>query len=486
MTEETLRVKGLDDDETRTVNLLAEQLKKKQPHNRKRSDLYDGKSALRQVGTIIPPQYYRLGLALGWAAKGVDGLARRCTLDRMVWADGDLDSLGMRELEDSNFLLSELSQGRTDSLIHGVNYLITTKGDEDEPAALVHSKDALNATGEWNNRKRRLDNLLSVTSRDRNKITGFVLYLDGETVNADLVDGKWQVSRSEHPWHVPVEPLVYKPRTSKRMGRSRITRAAISHQYAALRELVRLEAHMDVFTIPQLILLGADERIFKNADGSFKASWQVALGRVFGVPDAVDDDGHPIDGPTARAAVEHIAAQSPAPHLADLNALAKLEAREYDLPDSDFAMTDFANPTGADSYTASRENLIAEAEGATDDWSVPIRKTVARALAIQNGESEIPAAWSSIDTKWRSPMYLSKAAEADAGAKQIGAGPEWLKDTRVGMEALGFSTQQIDRAFAERKQMQGRRSAQAIIAARTAEVPNGDTAGVQDPANTAG
>jgi hypothetical protein len=200
----------------------------------------------------------------------------------------------------------------------------------------------------------------------------------------------------------------------------------------------------------------------------------------------VDDDGHPIDGPTARAAVEHIAAQSPAPHLADLNALAKLEAREYDLPDSDFAMTDFANPTGADSYTASRENLIAEAEGATDDWSVPIRKTVARALAIQNGESEIPAAWSSIDTKWRSPMYLSKAAEADAGAKQIGAGPEWLKDTRVGMEALGFSTQQIDRAFAERKQMQGRRSAQAIIAARTAEVPNGDTAGVQDPANTAG
>lgn len=484
MVDEALRVPGLSDDEVVTLNLLAKQLRDKQPHNRKRSDLYDGKSALRQVGTIIPPQYYRLGLALGWAAKGVDGLARRCNLDEMVWADGDLDSLGMRELEDSNFLISELSQGRTDSLIHGVSYLITTKGDEDEPAALVHAKDALNATGEWNNRKRRLDNLLSVTSRERNRITGFVLYLDGETVNADLVDGKWELDRSTHPWGVPVEPLVYKPRTSKRMGRSRITRAAISHQYSALRELVRLEAHMDVFTIPQLILLGADERIFKNSDGSYKASWQVALGRVFGIPDAADDDGHPIDGPTARAAVEHIAAQSPAPHLADLNALAKLEAREYDLPDSDFAMTDFANPTGADSYTASRENLIAEAEGATDDWSVPIRKTVTRALAIQNGESEIPKEWASIDTKWRSPMYLSKAAVADAGAKQVGAAPEWVKETRVGLEALGFTSQQIDRMLAERRQSVGRQSAAAIIAARTGDSDDGS--GVEASADAAG
>src|SRR5690606_14595628 len=124
-------------------------------------------------------------------------------------------------------------------------------------------------------------------------------------------------------------------------------------------------------------------------------------------------DGQPIEGPTARAAVEHIAAQSPAPHLADLNALAKLEAREYDLPDSDFAMTDFANPTGADSYTASRENLLSEAEGATEDWSVSIRKTVVRALAIQNGVTEIPKDWASIDTRWRNPMFLSRAAQAD-------------------------------------------------------------------------
>lgn len=470
MTDETLRVPGLSEDETVTVNLLAKQLKDRRRRNQMRSDLYDGKQAIRQVGTIIPPQYYRIGLALGWAAKGVDGLGRRCKLEEMVWTGGKIDDLGIRSLQDSNFLLSELSQARTDSLIHGVSFLITTRGDvaEGEPAALVHAKDALNATGEYNTRKRRLDNLLSVTSRKDNRITGFVLYLDGETVNADLVDGKWELDRSDHPWHVPVDPLIYRPRTSKRLGRSRITRAAISHQRAALRALVRLEGHMDVYTIPQLILLGASDAIFKNADGSYKASWQVALGRALGIP---DDEDPPV-GSNGRADVKHFPAQSPEPHLADLNALAKLEAREFDLPDSDFALTDMMNPTSADSYNASRENLIAEAEGAMDDWSVGIRRTVTRALAIQNGMDEIPEAWASIDTKWRNPIYLSRAAEADAGAKQVGAGPEWLKETTVGLELLGLSTQQIGRALAEHRQNAGRAVVEAALKARTA--PSGD------------
>lgn len=455
MTFEKLSVPGLSDDESVTLNLCASELDKKSPRNLLRSSYYDGKRAAKLIGSVIPPQYQNIGLALGWAAKGVDGLARRCNLEKMIWADGDLDSIGMSELEESNFLLSEISQGRTDSLIHGVNYLITTKGDVDagEPKSLVHAKDALNAYGEWNTRRRGLDNLLSVTSRKDGNITGFVLYLDNLTISANKADGAWQVERSPHKWHVPADPLVYRPRGSRRMGRSRITRPVMGHQDSALRALVRLEGHMDVYTIPKLILLGASEEIFKNADGTAKASWQIALGRVFGIP---DDD----DAATPRADAKQFDAQSPEPHLAQLNALAKLMARETDLPDSDFALTDMANPTSADSYAASRENLISEAEGAMDDWSVPIRRTVNRALAIQNGLSEIPEAWGSIETKWRSPIYLSRAAAADAGAKQIGAVP-WLAETEVGLELLGLDDQQIRRAMSDKRRNAGR----AVMAA---------------------
>ena len=457
MTFEKLAVPGLSDDELATLNLCAEELYRKSGRNFLRSSYYDGKRAAQQIGSVIPPQYASIGLALGWAAKGVDGLARRCNLEKMIWADGDLESLGMSTLEESNFLLSEISQGRTDSLIHGVSYLITTRGDESvgEPAALVHAKDALNAFGEWNTRRRALDSLLSVTARKDDKITGFVLYLDGVTISANKEAGRWSVERSEHKWGVPADPLVYRPRGSRRMGRSRITRPVMGHQDAALRALVRLEGHMDIYTIPKLILLGADEGIFKNADGSMKASWQIALGRTFGIPDDPDSDN-------PRADVKQFDAQSPDSHLAQLNALAKLMARETDLPDSDFALTDMANPTSADSYSASRENLIAEAEGAMDDWSVPIRRTVNRALAIQNGLAGVPEAWGSIEPKWRSPIYLSRAAAADAGAKQISVVP-WLADTEVGLELLGLDEQQIRRAMADKRRAAGR----AVLAALT-------------------
>lgn len=456
---EQIRVLGLSDDEHVTLNLLVEQLRLKSRRNLERSSFYDGKKAVKQVGSVIPTQYMNIGLALGWAAKGVDGLARRCNIDRFVWTGGDIDSLGMAELEESNFLLSELSQARTDSLLHGVSYLVTTRGVEGEPSALVHGKSALDATGEWNTRRRALDSLLSVTSRKDDDITGFVLYLPGETISAEKDSSGWSVDRSEHPFGVPADPLVYRPRGSRRMGRSRITRPVMSHQMAALRALVRLEAHMDIYAIPKLMMLGADESIFKNADGTPKASWQVVMGRVFGVPD--NDDPRAAN---PRADVKQFAAESPEPHLAQLNALAKLMARETDLPDSDFALTDMANPTSADAYNASRENLIAEAEGAQDDWDVPIRRTVARALAIQNGEGSVPDSWRSIAPKWRSPVFLSKAAAADAGAKQV-ASIDWLKDTEVGLELIGLDAQQIERALAEKRGAERRAAGRAVIAA---------------------
>jgi hypothetical protein len=458
---EKLTVPGLSEDDTITLNLLVEKLKKHEPRNLLRSSYYDGKRAIRQVGLTIPSQYARIGLALGWTAKGVDGLARRCNIDKFVWTGGDLDSLGMQELEDSNFLLSELAQGRTDSLLHGVSYLITTQGVEGEPKALIHAKDALNATGEWNTRKRALDNLLSITSRRDGQITGFVLYLDGVTISAEKDRGKWKITdRSEHPWGVPVDPLIYKPRSSRRMGRSRITRPSMSHQDAALRALIRLEAHMDIYAIPKLILLGATSRAFKNPDGSYKPEWQIAMGRAFGIP---DDD----DAATPRADVKQFEASSPEPHLADLNTLAKLEAREFDLPDSDFALTDMANPTSEGAYINARENLIAEAEGATDDWSVPIRRSVTRALAIQNGHESVPDEWRSLAPKWRSPIYLSRAAEADAGSKQLSAVP-WLAETEVGLELIGLDEQQIGRAMAQKVRISGRQVAEAVLNRRPA------------------
>jgi hypothetical protein len=467
---ERITLPNAPDDVNRTIGLLHAELEAKQPRNLLRASYYDGKRAVRQVGTIIPPQYYRLAIVLGWSAKAVDILARRCNLDGFVWSGGDIDSLGMAELAEGNRLKSRVNSALIASLQHGPAFLINTRGDQSigEAPSLIHVKDALNATGEWNSRRQRLDNLLSITGRDdEGQTTSFALYLDGVTYTAERDQGRWTWDRTEHPWGVPAEVLAYKADERRPLGRSRISRAIMSLHDQGLRAVIRLEGHMDVYSFPEMWMLGADESIFKNADGSQKASWQVMLGRIKGIP---DDE----DATTPRADVKQFPASSPQPHLAQLNALAKMFAREASLPDTSVAITDIANPTSADAYDASQNELIAEAEGATDDWGLPLRRSVARALAIQNDEDGVPAQLASLEAKWRSPRFLSRAQMADAGQKTIASVP-WLAETSVGLELLGLTEQQVDRAMAERRRL-GASAALRQVAEIAAQRVNGDSA----------
>ena len=77
---------------------------------------------------------------------------------------------------------------------------------------------------------------------------------------------------------------------------------------------------------------------------------------------------------------------------------------------------------------------------------------------------------SSIDCKWRNQRYISRAAEADAGGKQVAAVP-WLAETEVGLELLGLSEQQITRALAERQRAQSLSRLDALVRVAEQEAP---------------
>lgn len=440
----------LSDDENAALAGLLKVISDKGPANRRAAAYYDAERNVRMAhGGTVPVQYANLGLLLGWSQKAVDALGRRCNLDGLVWPDGDLDSLGYRDLWDGNRLGSEVDQGITDSLIHAVSFVTAARGEAGEPDALVHFHSAADATGEWNARTRRLDSLVVVNARDDHGPTAVTLYLPGRTVTGILDAGRWSSSISAHTFGVPAAPLAYKPRLKRPFGRSRLSRSLRGHQDAAARELVRLEGHMDVYAYPEFWMLGADPSVFKNADGSTKTEWQVRLGRIKGIPDDQDAD----DPSLARADVKKFDAASPEPHLKALEMHARLFARDASLPDSAMAIAGVSNPTSAESYDAAQYELIAEAEGATDEWSAPLRHVSTIALAMQNNIAEVPAEWRSIDTRWRDPRYLSRAAMADAGAKSIASVP-WLAETEVGLELLGLDSQQIARALGERRRSQ--------------------------------
>lgn len=455
------------------------QLELRQFRNQLRDAYYDGRRAINQVGTIIPPQYYKLALVLGWTAKAVDTLADRCNLDGYVWPDGDLASLGLQNVYDSNYFGTEVNSAITLSLRHGPSFLINTLGDGDkgEPIGSIHVKDAANAIGIWDSRARRLTNLLSITSRDLSgEPDGLALYIDNETIEAKRSSpGNWDVDRTEHTWGVPAEPMVYQYSVTRPFGRSRISRAVMSLHDQALRTVIRMEGHADIYSFPEMWLLGADESIFKNADGSQKAVWQVVMGRIKAIPDNDDAESDAL----ARADVKQFQASSPQPHIDQLKQQAQLFSGETSIPLTSLGVSDMSNPTSADSYVASREDLISRAESATDDWKRPLQRSMTRALAMQNGLTEIPKSWSSIAPKWRSPIYLSRAQQADAGLKQLTAVP-WLADTEIGLELLGLDDQQIARAMAEKKRISVTQMIQALQPAAQSARQNLEVAELAD------
>lgn len=451
---DTLTVPGLSDDEQATLNRLVAKLKAKEPRNLLRQRLYDNQEVARRIGDSIPAAYFRMGIVLGWTGKAVDALGRRCTLERFVWPDGDLNDLGSRQVWDDNDLRSEINSAKVSSLIHGPAFLVNTTGLEGEPKSLIHVRDALNATGDWNPRTRRMDNLLSVLDRDdHGNIIEFALYLDGLTIVAKKDAGAWEVDPQEHRWGVPIEVMVYQPRVGRAMGKSRITRPLIGIQKSAVRALIRTEGHMDIFSYPDFWLLGALAKDVKGEGDANVAAMAAALGRIRGIPDLPADDPNARDNNLDRADIKQFPASAPTPNLAWLNTLAKLAAREASLPDSALAITDFANPTSADSYDASQYELIAEADGAVEDWTPAVKRSHLRALAILNDLDEIPSEWQTIEPQWRDRRYISKSAQADAGSKIV---PLIAAATsEVELELLGLDEQQIRRVMAEKRRGQG-------------------------------
>lgn len=475
MSAQEIRLPGVDDEVNDTLKRLLPQLDRHLSTNRMLDAYYDAERNLKRAfGGVVPEQYYRLGLVLGWSAKAVDALTRRCNLLGMAWADGTLADYGYREVWDGNRLESEVDQAITDAGVHGLAFGVVSKGsgEGDEPGGLLHFYSAADATGERNARRRQLDNLLVVRERDKSsrRVTALTLLLNGRTIAAEVEsNGKWAiVENNEHSFGVPAAPMVYRPRLRRPMGRSRLTRPVRGLQDAAGRALVRLEGHMDIYAYPEFWMLGADPSVFRNADGTQMSEMMQRLGRIKGIPDDVDAD----DPQLARADVKQFEAASPEPHLKALNFYAKAFAREASLPDSSTAFSEMANPTSAESYDASQYELIAEAEGAVREFTPALRRLVPIAMAMQSGMTEVPQAWRSIDTVWRDPRYQSRAAQADAGSKMVAAVPD-LARTDVGLELLGMTPQQIERYQSELRRLNGTARIDALIAAARQDAPSG-------------
>lgn len=435
------RIEGLTDHEQAIYGALVEQLRDKASRNRLRAKYMDGKKLLRRLPPSAPPYLRNLGVVLGWPAKAVEALHRRTAFEGFAAPGVDLDEFGLSEILDANDYSVEVGLGELDSLVHSCTFEIVTRGGAGEPDAVISQRSALDATGEWNARSRRLDSLLSVTDRDdRGNVTGANLYLPNLTI---IVEDGRVVDRQSHPWHVPAEVVPYKPRLSRPFGSSRISRAVMSHTDRAAATVIRAEGTADLYGVPWFMIFGPDESAFE------KGSWQMIMDRINAIPDN-EDAANP------RADVKQFTQGDQRPHVEQLQILAGLFAGETNIPVSSLGVgLSQANPTSADSYVASREDLIAEAESAAKVWKQRHVRTAQRAWMVANGETEVPDVLRGLQARYRNPRYTSSSAAADAAMKHVSAFP-WLAESDAFIEHVFDDAELTERLLADKQRAQGR------------------------------
>ena len=460
------RIEGLTDHEQAIYGALVEQLRDKASRNRLRAKYMDGKKLLRKLPPSAPPYLRNLGVVLGWPAKAVEALHRRTAFEGFAAPGVDLGEFGLDEILDANDYGVEVGLGELDSLVHSCTFEIVTRGGAGEPDAVISQRSALDATGEWNARSRRLDSLLSVTDRDeRGNITGANLYLPNLTI---IIEDGRVVDRQSHPWHVPAEVVPYKPRLSRPFGSSRISRAVMSHTDRAAATVIRAEGTADLYGVPWFMIFGPDESAFQ------KGSWQMIMDRINAIPDN-EDAANP------RADVKQFTQGDQRPHVEQLQILAGLFAGETNIPVSSLGVgLSQANPTSADSYVASREDLIAEAESAAKVWKQRHTRTAQRAWMVANGETEVPDTLRGLQARYRNPRYTSSSAAADAAMKHVTAFP-WLAESDAFIEHVFDDAELTERLLADKQRAQGRNALAMFQRAGGA-----DGIGSNDPASEQG
>lgn len=472
-------VRGLAEDDAALMARLIKQWQAKRARNALRRQYRDMQVNVAFLGASVPP-YMRdqLDIVCGWPDKAVTSLASRCMWDGVTSPSGEEDPLGaMSLLHDNRFdlLVPELVDA---TLTYCCSFVVALPGDTaaGDPDVVVTGADALWATGLWDVRRRGLEAGLLVDSADDNgKPTSMLLLTSEHVTRLALGDRGWvAVARMDHSLgRVPMEPLPYRPALGRPFGRSRISREVMSITDRVVRAGFRTEVSSDLYAAPALLLLGADETMFQNAQGEKVPLWSWYMGRLKSLPK--DEDGDKPD-------LQVIPQQSMDPFLSMKRALAAEFASATSLPISALGIVQ-DNPSSAEAIYAAKEDLVVEAMNTTRSIGYGLNRIVQDAICLRDGipVSEMGDEVRNLATRWRNPAMPSVVSQSDAMVKQIGAIPE-LAQTDVALEELGYSAEQIVRIRSQIKRAQ----AGGVLDRLLASTPAPAAPAPQEPAEPTG
>lgn len=326
---------------------LKKQLEKKQTRVRLRYKYYEGKKEAERFGRTLPEQFKYIALTLGWCTEAVDSIA-----DRLAVHGLRNDDFGMQEIFDLNNKDVFFDSGMLDALIASCSFIFVSEKDGFPTLQII---DGYNATGIIDDETMFLKEGYAVLQRDKqDKVVKEAFFEPGLTTVNTYDSGTVTEEQISNPALYPLlVPLVHRPSATRPFGHSRISRACMSAQNAALRTISRSEICSEFYSFPQKYVLGLDpDAEFNNRKAAISDFLRF-------------DNNENGDKPTVGSFPQ----QSMTPFIEELRMHASIFAGETGLTMDDIGFPS-ANPSSFDAIKASHDRLRLKAVKAQKCFSV--------------------------------------------------------------------------------------------------------------------
>lgn len=317
------------------IDYLRRKLAQKQSRVNLRYNYYEMKNAVRDFNIVIPREWNFLKAVLGWSTKAVDAMA-----DRLIFREFAEDNFQLNNIFDLNSRDVYFDSAIVSACIASCCFTYISADAAGFPRLQVI--DGYDATGIIDPITMMLQEGYAVLERDtQTKAPSLEAWFTAEeTTFYDLKNGLSYSLPNPAPYPLLV-PIIYRPDARRPFGHSRITRACMEIQQAALRTLKRAEVTSEFYSFPQKYVTGL------SPDNELMDKWKATISSMLQF--TKDDEGdHPIPG--------QFTTQSMGPHMDQLRIYASLFAGETGLTLDDLGFVG-ENPSSAEAIRASHENL---------------------------------------------------------------------------------------------------------------------------------
>lgn len=449
---------ALSEDERRIAAYMAARLGD-QRQGMLISDLYyRGMQAITWLGISIPPELTTLRTVLGWVGTGIDALNERLDVQGFRFPDQQQADDELWDIWQANNLDAEHTLVHLDSTIFGTAYVVVGLDNDGDPVITTESPIDMTAYTDTRSRETTCAYQTYIDVDPASESFGrqrAALYTRDATIHLLNTEKGWVVlTRDDHKTgQVPVVPFPNRQRTGVRVGTSEILPSWRNTMDRSCRAAVRLEVTAELFSAPKMLLFGAKEKDFQNADGSAKTAWQTYIGRVLALE--ADENGN-------LPKVERFAAENPDGLIKLIDHETRVMSGLTALSPDYLGIHSDGNPTSADAIRLSDFRIKRRADRKAVAYGNAWEQVMRLALILRDGADNLPDGAKRLETDWAPTGIPTPAADTDAITKQIGAGmiPE---TSDVALAKVGWSAVERARIANDQKAAEGEARLRAAL-----------------------